>query len=186
MASSGSGDSFARALLNAVADAAGGTVGRLKSYAAKGWHAQISKLTSGPRGYLAAEAAGLSVTARTLKAWLAEESEPNAANRDKIAEAYEVMAGRWPDGIERQDIAIHGQVGMGSDVRMRGGGSPTAPLLVDGRVGDWSRIKAAWNSGDLDEEDVEEAFTEDVLEADLGEGSEQWEFPGSAYTVVIG
>lgn len=185
MASSGDGTSFGRALINALAAAAGGTVGVRKSYTAKGWHAQISKLTSSPRGYVAAAAAGLSVTARTLKAWLAEEAEPTPANQRKISEAYAIMAGRWPDGIERQDVSIKGLVRLGSDERDRGDGTH-AELLVDGRQGDWQRMKRAWNDGDVDEDDFEEWFVEDVLEADLGEGSEPWEFPGSSYTVTIG
>ena len=41
---------FGRALVNALAEAAGGTVGVRRSYTAKGWHAQVSKLTSSPRG----------------------------------------------------------------------------------------------------------------------------------------
>jgi hypothetical protein len=186
VASEGRGDSLGRALVNALAAAAGGTVGVRKSYNAVGWHAQISKLTSSPRGYEAAAAAGLSATARTLKAWLAQDVEPNAANRAKIAEAYAIMAGRWPDGIERQDVNIHGQVRTGNDSRERGGGSASAPLLIDGRVGDWRRIKDAWNSGRVDADDFEDWFIEDVIEADIGEGSDEWEFPGGSYMVVIG
>jgi hypothetical protein len=185
VASRGEGDSLGRALINALADAAGGTVGVRKSYTAKGWHAQISKLTSSPRGYQAAEAAGLSATARTLKAWLAQDVEPNAANQRKIAEAYAIMAGRWPDGIERQDVSIKGTVQIGDDVRDRGS-QGHAPLLVDGRAGNWDRMKRAWAAGEVDEDDFEDWFVEDILEADLGESSEPWEFPGSAYTVVIG
>ena len=96
------------------------------------------------------------------------------------------MAGRWPDGIERQDINLHGQVRTGNDSRERGGSSPSAPFLIDGRAGDWRRIKEAWNAGDVNADDVEDLFIEDVIEADIGEGSDEWEFPGGSYTVVIG
>lgn len=185
MASSGSGESLGRALVNALAAAAGGTVGVRRSYTAKGWHAQISKLTSSPRGYQAAAAAGLSATERTLRGWLSESTEPNAANQRKISEAYAIMAGRWPDGIERQDISVTGTVRIGDDERTRGTAGHAA-LLVDGRAGTWDRIKDAWNRGDVDEQDIEDWFVEDVLEADLGESSEAWEFPGGSYTVVIG
>lgn len=186
MASRGTGDSFGRALINAIAAAASGTVGVRRSYTAKGWHAQISKLTSSPRGYLAAEQAGLSVNQRTLLDWLAERREPTASNQARIAEAYAIMAGRWPDGIERQDIEIHGVVQQAADRRERGGSSPHAPFLIDGRAGDWTRMKQAWADDDVNDDDFEDWFVEDVLEADIGEGTEPWEFPGGSYTVVIG
>lgn len=186
MASSGTGHSLGRALVNAIAAAAGGTVGVRKSYTAKGWHAQISKLTSSPRGYLAAEAAGLSVTAKTLKGWLAEEVTPTAANQQKITAAYRAMAGRWPAEIERRDVEIHGVVKQGVDERTRGGDSANAAFLIDGSAGDWQNMRDAWNRGEVDPDDFEEWFIEDVLEADIGEGTETWEFPGGTYTVVIG
>lgn len=174
-----------RALVNAIAAAAGGTVGVRRSYTAKGWHAQISKLTSSPRGYLAAEQAGLSVNHRTLVDWLAERREPNAANQLRIAAAYRTMAGYWPQHIERQDVDIHGEVTIGSDVRTRGS-ADSAPLTIDGSAGDWRRLREGWEAGDPEPGDFEEWFIEDVLEADLGEWSEPPEFTGSNYTVVIG
>lgn len=189
MASRGSGGSLGAALVAALADAADGTVGVRKSYTAKGWHAQISKLTSSPRGYQAAEKVGLSATARTLKSWLSwagdGDPEPSQANQRKIAEAYAIMAGRWPQEVEHQDVSVTGTVQMGPDVRDRGS-KGHSPLLVDGRAGSWQRLRDAWESGDVDADDFEEWWIEDVLEADLGEGSEPWEFPGSSYTVVIG
>lgn len=181
----GSGGSLGAALVAAIADAAGGTVGVRRSYTAKGWHAQISKLTSSPRGYQAAAAAGLSVNLRTLKDWLAERREPNAENRRRIADAYARMAGRWPAGIERRQVRISGVVQIGRDRRDRGS-KGTSPLLVDGSVGSWHRIRDAWEAGgDVNAEEIEEAFIEDVLEPDLGDSSEPWEFPGTSYTVVI-
>lgn len=186
MASSGTGDSLGRALINAIAAAAGGTVGVRRSYTAKGWHAQISKITSSPRGYLAAEQAGLSVNHRTLVDWLAERREPSPANQRKISEAYAIMAGKWPDGVERQDIEIHGVVKQNQDSRERGGGSGHAAFLIDGRAGRWERMKEAWEEGDPDPDDFEDWFIEDVIEEDIGEGTEPWEFPGGSYTVVIG
>lgn len=182
----GTGNTFGAALINALASAAGGTVGYRKSYTAVGWHAQISKLTSSPRGYMAAEKAGLSVNHRTLVEWLAEKREPNAANQERIARAYSIMRGEPIEGMGQADIEIHGEVGMGDDIRERGGSSGNAPLLIDGRQGDWRRIERAWNSGTPRADEIEEFFVVDVLEADLGEGSEPWEFPGNAYTVIIG
>lgn len=186
MASSGSGDSLGRALINAIANESDGTIGVRKSYTATGWHAQISKLTSSPRGYLAAEKAGLSVNHRTLVDWLAERREPSKANQALIDKAYGFMRGRWPDAVERRRVDIHGVVKIGDDERERGNGTGRAPLTVDGNVGDWRRLRDAWNANEVSPEDFEEWFIEDVLEADLGESSEPWEFPGSSYTVQIG
>lgn len=177
----GTGDSFGGALVAALADAAGGTFGIRKSYTAKGWHAQISKLTSSDRGYIAAEKAGLSVNRRTLLDWLTERREPSAANQKKIAEAYALMRGQWPAEVERRLIEIRGLVKLGNDERERGRGC--APLVVDGSTGAWHRMKGYWADGHDDPGDWQDAFVEDVLEADLGEGSEPWEFPGSSYAV---
>lgn len=185
VASRGTGDSMGRALINAIAAAAGGTVGVRSSYTAKGWHAQISKLTSSPRGYLAAERAGLSVNHRTLVDWLAERREPSKANQSLIAKAYQMMAGYWPEHIERQDVEIRGEVSIGNDTRDRGSNN-TAGLVIDGSQGDWRRMRDAWEAGDPDPDDFEDWFVEDVLEADLGEFSDPPEFGGSNYTVVIG
>lgn len=176
---SGHGDSLGRALVNALAEAAGGTVGVRKSYTAKGWHAQISKLTSSPRGYLAAEKAGLSVNHRTLVDWLAERREPSAANQRKIATAYAMMAGRWPEEVEGREFSIRGLIKTGEDERTR-------TLSVDSGPAVWRRMKEAWEDGEVDDDDFEEWFIEDVIEMDIGEGSDGWEFPGPSYTVTIG
>lgn len=181
----GKGDSLGRAILAAIAAAAGGQVRAYRTYTATGWHAQLSKLTSSPRGYTAAADVGLSATARTLRAWLAEAQAPSPANQRKIADAYQRMAGHWPPGIENKDIRITGLVKIGSDERDRGG-RDGQPLLVDGSEGSWDNIKAKWESGDPDPDEVEDDFVEDLVEADLGETTEPWEFPGSSYTVVIG
>ncbi|MER7953075.1 hypothetical protein ABTY59_37420 [Streptomyces sp. NPDC096079] len=180
MAARGDGESLGRALISALAEAAGGTVGVKTSYTAKGWHAQISKITSQPRGYEAAEAVGLSATADTLKAWLSESREPTAANQRLIAAAYERMRGRWPAEVERGPIEVTGQIETGRDDRTR------TVELTESREWSWTRLKRRWETGDLDPDEVEDDFVEDVWEGELGEGSEGWDFPGGSYTVVIG
>lgn len=183
----GDGSSFGEALINAIAAAADGTVGMRRSYRAKGWHAQISKLTSSPRGYQAAARVGLSANDRTLRDWLAERREPNKANQGLIDKAYRAMAGRWPSEIEGRKFRISGEVTLGDDTRDRGNGIH-APLEIDGSQAGpagWDRMRRAWEAGDVDEEDFEEWFIEDVLEADLGEMSTRPEFNGPAYTVEI-
>ncbi|WP_394298116.1 transcriptional regulator [Streptomyces rimosus] len=54
----------------------------------RGIAARLRYLTASEAGYAAMERAGISVTTRTLYAWLAEERSPNAANRLKLDEAY--------------------------------------------------------------------------------------------------
>lgn len=182
----GSGSSFGEALVNAIAAAAGGTIGVRRSYTAKGWHAQISKLTSSPRGYEAAHKAGLSVNQRTLVDWLAERREPNKANQDLIARAYQLMAGRWPIEIEHKRFRIYGEVAIAGDVRDRGAGG-TAPLEIDGSQAtsnDWAEMRRSWESGEVDPDEFEDHFI-DIIEADLGELSDPPEFTGNSYQVVI-
>ncbi len=182
----GSGDSLGRALINAIAAAAGGAVGVRRSYTAKGWHAQISKITSSPRGYEAAHAAGLSVKHRTLVDWLAERREPSPANQLLIDKAYRLMAGRWPEEIERKRFDIIGEVAIGGDVRERGRDGH-APLTIDGSAAsssDWAPMRRAWEDGDVRDDYFEDGFL-DIIEADLGEFSEPPEFTGNDYEVVI-
>lgn len=180
-----SGGAFPDVLLAAVLDELGGTY--RKSYTATGWHAQISKLTSSPRGYQAAEAAGLSVTAKTLRAWLAEEVEPTAKNRALIADAYDRMRGRWNPSIERKTFEITGDVTIASDTRARGDGG-AAPFRVDGSMaglGRWRELEARWRSGELEAEWLAHDWFQALIEDDLGEMSDPPEFDGSSYTVVI-
>lgn len=181
----GHGNSLGAAILSAIAAAAGGQR-EYRSYTATGWHAQLSKLTSSDRGYAAAADVGLSATARTLRAWLAEQQAPSPANQRLIARAYERMAGRWPASqVEGKEVRISGRVVIGRDDRERGTRG-SAPLLVDSSAGSWDSIRDMWQDGDADPDDVEDAFVADILEADLGETTEPWEFPGTNYTVVIG
>ncbi|MYS19171.1 hypothetical protein GA0115240_105824 [Streptomyces sp. DvalAA-14] len=188
MSVSGSGGSLGEAILAAIAAAAGtDRRGEYRSYTAVGWHAQLTKLTSSPRGYQAAADAGVSATAGTLRRWLSETQTPQPAMQARIAAAYERMAGRWPAAlVEGEDIRIHGTVKVGTDERMRGGNSGTAALIIDGSQGSWDTIRDLWRDGEPDPDDVEEEFVAELLEPDLGETTEPWEFPGTSYTVVIG
>lgn len=158
---------------------------RYTTYTAKGWHAQISKLTEQQRGYDAMARAGLDVTPRTLLGWLSESQAPSAANRTRIQTAYGLMAGGWNSSSEKRMYVIHGQVKMGSDTRNRGSGK-VAPFRVNGAATNvrWGRIEAEWNAGTMDPERAEELFVEDVIANDIGEGSDPWEFPGLDYTIT--
>lgn len=54
----------------------------------RGITARLRYLTASPAGYAAMERAGVSVTPRTLYAWLAEERLPSRANRARLDDAY--------------------------------------------------------------------------------------------------
>lgn len=170
------------AIGRALIDAWGGEP-RKRSYTATGWHAQVRKLTEHSRGSWAADQAGLDVKHRTLVDWLAERREPSPANQAKINAAYQLLAGGiWDPANERRLYEIRGQVKTGPDVRDRG--NNMAPLRIDGREGDWRRIREAYESGELDEGDAEAWFTEDVIVEDIGDGSGGgWAFPGASYSV---
>jgi hypothetical protein len=178
----GSGNSIGAALLALAAELGGAP--RKSTYTAKGWHAQISRLTATKAGYEAADAVGLDVTPRTLRDWLAERVEPSPKNRALIDRAYRRAAGLWP-GWERMTFKIWGDTGQGGDRRTRGSDG-NAPLRVEGadagtRV--WVEFQEDWESGNgMSEDDVEEHFASIVQDA-IG-GSEPWEFPGSSYTVT--
>jgi hypothetical protein len=54
----------------------------------RGIMARLRYLTASSAGYAAMERAGITVTSRTLYAWLAEERSPSSANRAKLDDAY--------------------------------------------------------------------------------------------------
>ncbi|HET6634864.1 MAG TPA: transcriptional regulator [Streptomyces sp.] len=54
----------------------------------RGIAARLRYLTASAAGYAAMERAGISVTRRTLYAWLAEERSPSPANRARLDDAY--------------------------------------------------------------------------------------------------
>jgi len=179
----GSGGTFGQALVEFARQWGYRGRGELRSYDAVGWHAQLRKLTSSPRGSKAADAVGLDVSARRLQLWLAGDVTPSKANRELIGKAYAAMAGRFPRALMQHLFEIRGRVSFGRhDTRDRGAGG-TAPLRVDGRLGDWDRIEEAWEAGELDDDLWEELFVEDLLYEDLGEPSDEVGFPGGGYTV---
>jgi hypothetical protein len=179
---SGSGGTFGQALVDFARQHGYTGRGELRSYDAKGWHAQISKLTSSDRGSKAADAVGLDVSARTLQRWLAGDQTPSAANRELIDKAYRAMAGSFPPAFSQREFQISGRVATGGDSRVRGD-QGNAPLRIDGRAGNWGRIAEKWEAGELDADELEDLFIEDVLEEDLGDGSDGWDFPGGGYTI---
>ncbi|MFD9461163.1 hypothetical protein [Streptomyces sp. NPDC060027] len=161
----------------------------LSSYSAKHWHAQLSQLTGTHRGYQALESTGLDVRPDTLIKWLSDpDYNVRRSYRDLIHTAYEnvaiVPAEPIPDLIKNGQFEISGLVKTGNDERERGT-RRAAPLRIDGRRGDWSAIEALWLAGDLRDDDLEDRFIDNVIVADIGEGTDGWEFGGSSYSVEL-
>lgn len=92
-------------------------------YDRKGWHAQLKQLTGTQRGYDAANRAGLSPTARTLREWLGEDRTPNAANQRKIHQAYEHLRNYHVDSARRAVADRFSEAlteRYGAEIRLRG------------------------------------------------------------------
>ncbi len=63
--------------------------GPLRSYKARGWHAQLRQLGSTKRGQEALKAAGWNPSRETLRRYAKDAQAPSKANRAKIADAYD-------------------------------------------------------------------------------------------------
>jgi hypothetical protein len=162
---------------------------RLSSYNARHWHAQLSQLTGTHRGYQALEDAGLHVTTKTLLNWLSDpEYNIRRSYRDLIHTAYEnaatVPADPIPDYVKDGQFEISGTVKTGDDERERGT-RQAAPLRIDGSRGNWDEIEELWAAGELTDDEFEDHFIDDVIVEDIGEGTDGWDFPGSAYSVEL-
>ncbi|MGM9470260.1 hypothetical protein [Streptomyces murinus] len=162
---------------------------RLSSYNAKHWHAQLSQLTATHRGQQALAEAGLHVTTKTLINWLSD-SEYNVRRSylDIIHTAYEnvaiVPADPIPDHVKQGQYEISGVVKTGDDERTRGT-MDAAPLRIDGSRGNWDAIEGLWLAGDLTDDEFEDHFIDNVIVEDIGEGTDGWEFPGTAYSAEV-
>jgi hypothetical protein len=162
--------------------------GRLPSYKAKTWHAQLVHLTQTHRGYAALEEAGLNITHATLMKWLADdEYNVRRSYRDLIHRAYEtaatIPADPIPQAFKDHQFEIRGIVKTGADQRNRGANG-SAPLRIDGRNGHWTSIEAKWREGELSDAEFEDDFIDFVICDDIGEGTDGWDFPGGTYTIT--
>jgi hypothetical protein len=162
---------------------------RLTSYTAKHWHAQLGQLTATHRGHQALEDAGLHVTTKTLINWLSDpEYNIRSSYRDLIHTAYEntavVPADPIPDHVKRGQFEISGIVKTGDDERERGN-RRAAPLRIDGSRGNWDEIEELWLAGEFTDDEFEDHFVDDIIVADIGEGTDGWEFPGASYSVEL-
>ncbi|MBL1109361.1 hypothetical protein JK361_33075 [Streptomyces sp. 5-8] len=162
---------------------------RLSSYTAKHWHAQLSQLTGTRRGYQVLQDAGLGVTTQTLINWLSDpDYNVRRSYRDIIHTAYEnaaiVPAEPIPDHVKDGQFEISGLVKTGDDERERGN-RRAAPLRIDGSRGNWAALAELWLADELTDDDFEDHFIDDVIVADIGEGTDGWEFPGASYSVEL-
>lgn len=91
----------------------------------RGIAARLRYLTASASGYAAMDRAGISVTSRTLAAWLAEERSPNAANRARLDAAY------WD--LRRHNVAADLKRRLGSRGGTRVEIDPVDQSAVDAR-----------------------------------------------------
>ncbi|MGW1290464.1 hypothetical protein ACWD4N_44510 [Streptomyces sp. NPDC002586] len=92
------------------------------------------------------------------------------------------MTGKSPAG---PSLHTSGKVKTGNDERERGT-RRAAPLRIDGSRGTWDEIEELWLAGELTDDQFEDHFIDDVIVADIGEGTDGWEFPGTSYSVEPG
>ncbi|NGO81840.1 transcriptional regulator [Streptomyces sp. YC504] len=140
--------------------------------ARRGLMARLHYLTRTDHARSAARAAGLTVTDRTLKAWLEGKRRPTARNLDKIDAAYRT--------VRRHNVARHllgrlNRAGRGTRVEIHplnqsGVDRPQQRVVPfrDMNVRRWDAIVAAWAAGDA--QSLDTAWTDHVL-PDLGS---QW------------
>lgn len=153
--------------------------GRRKSYKAKGWHAKLRELIDSPRGSAAADAVGWNPTRETIQTYLSDpEHRIRPDYESKIHQAYEVLAGAvWNPANERRIYAIEGEIDSGDRSEHR-------VLRIDGKRGQWDEIRRRYLEGDLTPEEAEVLFITEVIESDIGESTEPWNFPGSYYDIT--
>ncbi|MFJ2249630.1 transcriptional regulator [Streptomyces sp. NPDC087862] len=143
--------------------------------AKRGLMARLHYLTRTEHSRRAARDAGLTVTDRTLKAWLEERRRPSAANLARIEAAYRQ--------VRRQNVARHllrrlnANGGTRVEIHPLNQSQVPRPLqrLVEYRtmnVRRWDRIVDAWASDDRDA--LDDAWEDTIV--DLGSQWGQYEY----------
>ncbi|MBO0651263.1 transcriptional regulator [Streptomyces triculaminicus] len=145
--------------------------------AKRGLMARLHYLTRSDKSRQAARQAGLTVTDRTLKAWLEGKRHPSKANLERIESAY------W--AVRRRNVARHllarlNRDGRGTRVEIHPFNQSGVPRqlqrVVEYRtmnVRRWDRIVASWAAGD--DQGLDDTWTTDVL-PDLGSQWGQYEY----------
>ncbi|MFI5773771.1 transcriptional regulator [Streptomyces sp. NPDC051658] len=141
----------------------------------RGLMARLHYLTRTDHSRRAARDAGLTVTDRTLKAWLEERRRPSKANLERIDAAYRK--------VRRQNVARHllrrlnARGGTRVEIHPLNQSQVPRPLqrVVEYRtmnVRRWDRIVEAWASGD--QQGLDDAWEDTIV--DLGSQWGQYEY----------
>ncbi|MFI5775415.1 transcriptional regulator [Streptomyces sp. NPDC051658] len=163
------------AVIRQLDDLAGGIVTPVT--AKRGLMARLHYLTKTGHSLAAAKDAGLSVTDRTLQAWLEGKRRPSKANLERIDAAYRTVRRR---NVARHLLARLNREGRGTRVEIHplNQSQVARPLqrVVEYRtmnVRGWDRIVEAWAAGD--DQGLDDAWTTDIL-PDLGSQWGQYEY----------
>lgn len=144
--------------------------------ARRGLMARLNYLTRSPRSRQAARAAGLTVTDRTIKAWLDGRRSPSKANLERIDTAYRA--------VRRQNVARHltarlHRGGRGTRVEIHPLNQSQVPRphqrFLEFRtlnVRRWDRIVEAW--AQRDDQALDAAWDDTII--DLGSQWGQYEY----------
>ncbi|WP_406326699.1 transcriptional regulator [Streptomyces sp. NBC_00203] len=143
----------------------------------RGLLARLHYLTRSDHARAAARDAGLTVTDRTLKAWLDGRRSPSAKNLDRIEAAYRTVRRR---NVGRYLLARLHREGRGTRVEFHPLNQSQVPRprqrVIEYRtlnVRHWDRIVQAWVEDD--DEALDDAWVNDVV-VDLGSQWGEYEY----------
>ncbi|RMI42491.1 transcriptional regulator [Streptomyces triticirhizae] len=142
----------------------------------RGLLARLHYLTRTSRARAAAREAGLTVTDRTLKAWLAGTRNPTKRNLTRIDTAYRAVRRQ---NVARYLLARLNREGRGTRVEIhplnQSGVRPPHQRVVEFRtlnIRRWGAIVEAWAAGD--DQALDDAWIEQIV--DLGSQWGQYEY----------
>ncbi|PZT71616.1 MULTISPECIES: transcriptional regulator [unclassified Streptomyces] len=142
----------------------------------RGLMARLRYLTRTPHARAAARDAGLTVTDRTLKAWLAGTRNPTRQNLSRIEIAYRTLRRR---NVARYLLARLNRAGRGTRVEIhplnQSGVSRPRQRVVEFRtlnIRHWEALVDAWSTGDT--RALDDAWTDQIV--DLGSQWGQYEY----------
>ncbi|RPK58910.1 MULTISPECIES: transcriptional regulator [unclassified Streptomyces] len=145
--------------------------------AKRGLLARLHYLTKTDHSLAAAKDAGLTVTDRTLQAWLEGTRRPSKANLERIDTAYRTVRRR---NVARHLLARLNREGRGTRVEFHPLNQSQVARPLQRMVGyrtmnvrRWDQIVEAWAAGDV--QGLDDEWTTDVL-PDLGSQWGQYEY----------
>ncbi|MHC3473173.1 helix-turn-helix domain-containing protein [Streptomyces sp. 7R007] len=143
----------------------------------RGLLARLHYLTRTDHARQAAREAGLTVTGRTLAAWLEGRRAPSKKNLERIENAYRAVRRR---NVARYLLARLNRAGRGTRVEFHPLNQSHVSRPRQREVGfrtlnvrHWDRVVAAWAAGD--DQGMDEAWVNDVV-VDLGSQWGQYEY----------